>query len=132
MRIATSVLLGSLLLAWAISVAAEVMYTIALPSGRSLEIAAADGSLRFTVTPYAGQGGYAAWSWSPIGLRTLLGEFQWGRSDWFAFQIACPFTVLLTAALPVAVGAQTRFRFPLSLWLAYTTLIAAQCAYYLR
>lgn len=43
-----------------------------------------------------------------------------------------PIPVLLTLVSPIAVGCLTRFRFPLWSYFAWTALVAAELAYYLR
>jgi hypothetical protein len=43
-----------------------------------------------------------------------------------------PFPIMITVILPVAIGSVTCFRFRLWHYLAYTTLVAVELAYYLR
>jgi hypothetical protein len=43
-----------------------------------------------------------------------------------------PIPMLLTVLLPIAAGALIRFRFPLWSYFAWTTLVAAEVAFYLR
>lgn len=47
-------------------------------------------------------------------------------------EISCPLPFLLTALAPLAVGSLTRFRFSLWPYFAWTALVAAELAYYLR
>jgi hypothetical protein len=46
--------------------------------------------------------------------------------------LALPIPLALTAMLPTVVAPFTRFRFPLWFYFAWTTLVAAELAYYLR
>lgn len=46
--------------------------------------------------------------------------------------LCLPIPMLLTVLLPIAVGALIRFRFPLWSYFAWTTLVAAEVAFYLR
>jgi hypothetical protein len=55
-----------------------------------------------------------------------------GSSLGSAWRANLPFLLLLTLLLPPAVGPFTHFRFPLWSYFAYTALLAAELAYYLR
>jgi hypothetical protein len=46
--------------------------------------------------------------------------------------IACPIPMVATLLLPLAVGCLTRFRFPLWSYFVWTSLVAAELAYYLQ
>jgi hypothetical protein len=48
------------------------------------------------------------------------------------YEISFPIPVLLVLLAPLAFGAFTSFRFPLWSYFAYTALVAAELAYYLR
>ena len=62
-----------------------------------------------------------------------LGFFAFRQDDmYYVILFACPISCLLTWLLPFAVSPFTRFRFPLWSYFAWTALIAAELAYYLR
>jgi hypothetical protein len=44
--------------------------------------------------------------------------------------VAVPISCVITALLPLAVGAFTRFQFSIRMWFVWSALIAVQCAYY--
>jgi hypothetical protein len=72
---------------------------------------------------------------SPLTLKSCLGYLRFsarGSSLGSAWRANLPFLLLLTLLLPPAVGPFTRFRFPLWSYFAYTALLAAELAYYLR
>jgi hypothetical protein len=46
--------------------------------------------------------------------------------------LVCPIVFAITLLLPFAVAPFTRFRFPLWSYFAWTALVAAELAYYLR
>jgi hypothetical protein len=60
-----------------------------------------------------------------------LGEYElfWHNGD---IIIGVPMAVIISLLLPLAVGPFTHFRFPLWSYFAYTALVAAELAYYLR
>jgi hypothetical protein len=75
--------------------------------------------------------------WSPDTGENLLGQFQLYRfSDdelcRYDSNIALPILMVLSAILPLAILLAVRFRFPLWSYFAWTALIAAELAYYLR
>jgi hypothetical protein len=47
-------------------------------------------------------------------------------------EAALPIPVMLTLVIPLSVAPFTRFRFPLWSYFAWTALVAAELAYYLR
>jgi hypothetical protein len=63
-----------------------------------------------------------------------LGSYMLGRSVWFppVDIVELPIPALLTVLFPLAIGPFTRFRFPLWSYFAWTALVAAELAYYLR
>jgi hypothetical protein len=52
------------------------------------------------------------------------------RRDWF--YVSVPIPGILIALSPISIGCLTRFRFPLWSYFAWTALVAAELAYYLR
>ena len=77
-----------------------------------------------------------------VGLLSMgwLGDFDYatreqhvGRNQWCSeHHFRMPIPVFFPVLLPVAVGCFTRFRFPLWSYFAWTALVAAELAYYLR
>jgi hypothetical protein len=57
---------------------------------------------------------------------------HWWRGPYWRVLIQVPIPVLLTALLPFAIAPFVRFRFPLWQWLAFTTMVAAELAFYLK
>jgi hypothetical protein len=64
--------------------------------------------------------------------RSLVGHFEYSRLETYFVGTACPIAFVLTILAPCAVGPFTRFRFPLWSYFAWTALVAAELAYYLR
>jgi len=63
----------------------------------------------------------------------LLGELYINHWEYNgSWEIGCPILLLCTAVLPLGVGPFLSFRFRLWHYLAYTTLVAVELAYYLR
>jgi hypothetical protein len=74
---------------------------------------------------------------TPATVENLLGQFQLYRfSDdelcRYDSNLALPIPMVLSAILPVAILLAVHFRFPLWSYFAWTALIAAELAYYLR
>jgi hypothetical protein len=75
--------------------------------------------------------------WLEVGNGFALGEFRyinvcvqtWPRYVRYA-ELMIPISCFITLLLPLAIGPFIRYRFRLWMWLAYTALIAAECAYY--
>jgi hypothetical protein len=64
---------------------------------------------------------------------SLTGRIQYVRYIYFdCFLVACPTSLLLTLSLPLGMSHFTHFRFPLWSYFAWTALVAAELAYYLR
>jgi hypothetical protein len=63
--------------------------------------------------------------------RWWLGSFRFDLSSW-GINGRLPVPAILTMSLPVVIGCLTRFRFPLWSYFAWTALVAAELAYYLR
>jgi hypothetical protein len=63
-----------------------------------------------------------------------LGDFLLARGVLFPpiNEAALPIPVMLTLVIPLSVAPFTRFRFPLWSYFAWTALLAAELAYYLR
>jgi hypothetical protein len=61
----------------------------------------------------------------------IFGEL-YDHSYYPFFVIGVPIPLLLTALIPLSIGPFTGFRFPLWSYFAWTALIAAELAYYLR
>jgi predicted DNA repair protein MutK len=58
----------------------------------------------------------------------LLPRLNFGGS----WAVVVPFALLITALFPLAIGPFLSFRFRLWHYLAYTSMIAVELAYYLR
>lgn len=63
--------------------------------------------------------------------RFYIGRFHLSRTAFWQ-TVILPAPVLLPVLLPIAIGCLVQFRFPLWSWFAWTGLIAAELAYYLR
>jgi hypothetical protein len=68
-----------------------------------------------------------------LGMRSFFGKFFFDANDagWFGSRTGTvPALVLATALLPVVLGSFTGFRCCLWHYFAWTTLVAAELAYY--
>lgn len=65
----------------------------------------------------------------PLRLLDATGIFNI-QSQQAGTVFAVPIPCVITALLPLAVGAFTRFQFSIRMWLAWSALIGIQCAYY--
>jgi hypothetical protein len=66
----------------------------------------------------------------PLRATNITGDFNIHtvRNN---FVCAIPICCLITALLPLAVGAFTRFQFSIRMWIGWTAIIAVQLAYFL-
>jgi hypothetical protein len=67
---------------------------------------------------------------SPFGNLGYLRGTEVGCQD--DHYVDCPILLVITCLLPLTCGCLTRFRFPLWSYFAWTALLAAELAYYLR
>jgi hypothetical protein len=137
-------LCGLLVVAWMVSLFGHCWFVYVSPYGHHR----GDGTLDF----YAVEAGfglgtarafYGAGEYDKPGLHFRF-RFQWewagtewlGRltqpSDFSFYGGLLPIPLLLTFVLPPSLAPFTRFRFPLWSYFAYTALLAAELAYYLR
>jgi hypothetical protein len=79
---------------------------------------------------------HSGWSMSQPSIVEILGsagyEKQTVWEDEYSIHLRIPLPALLSCVLPLACGCLTRFRFPLWSYFAWTALLAAELAYYLR
>jgi hypothetical protein len=70
-----------------------------------------------------------------INARSIMGELSVRRipapHERNIFRIVVPYSLLLSALLPIAIGAFNGFRFGLRSWIAYMTLLSVELAYFL-
>lgn len=70
----------------------------------------------------------------PYSLATTMGgEFSFRQGELRGgrvMRLAIPIPWIITALLPLAVGAFTRFRFSLAMWLIWVTILGFECACY--
>jgi hypothetical protein len=59
-------------------------------------------------------------------------EFHQYQGDSYPYDASIPISWIVTGLLPLSVGILNRFRFPLWSYFAWTALVAAELAYYLR
>jgi hypothetical protein len=144
-------LCGLLVVAWVVSLFVEVAVEYQFGSGR-WSVYPVDGDLNLHVVQSVGDhanlyGNTIGWSVRTLGRVDrfhFVGHFI-GGYDKLYFQepdsyeddvshlyCSLPIPLLLTVLLPLASGCLSRFRFPLWSYFAWTALVAAELAYYLR
>jgi hypothetical protein len=138
-----AMLCGLLVVAWVVSFACEV--TVRFPTAKgdgSVGIENACFTIRHTQHEEVWIGillttekqGWTLKTQSPTRLtrlRDVWGSFQFDQNASYV-RLQMPIPGLIVLALPLALGPFTRFRFPLWSYFAWTTLVAAGLAYYLR
>jgi hypothetical protein len=138
-----AVLCGLLVVAWPVSwfVAAGVSYRFG--NGQvNLEIWGSHLDYVYNRTKQPQTRLSAEWTKPLLDRRYLLGhlthvatpphnQFVGGRV-YFRRGIFLPLPLLITVLLPLSIAPFTRFRFPLWSYFAWTALLAAELAYYLR
>jgi hypothetical protein len=125
-----AVLCGLLVVAWVVSCIFEVGPLARLPAGPhrlvlGVDHGSVDCSLVFAPL--------SKWSFvlfpslfrRPLGLLRFFAEED-------GYCLLLPIPMLLTLGTPLVVGPFNRFRFPLWSYFAWTALVAAELAYYLR
>jgi hypothetical protein len=132
-------MMALLIAAWGIGTQLSFGLLSPLPAADTyVGIGSGAGSLTLSLN-----GGFAIRAWLyaepadwPMSAKSIFGEFQFGRVPAITpasiSYLRIPFSWLIIAILPLAVGSLTSFRFRLWHYLAYTTLICLQLAYYLR
>jgi hypothetical protein len=121
-----AVLCGLLVVAWVVTLSQEQETMLG-----NCHVALASGSLEVAYAEIAP--GFAIWLLrSPDNHHGhRLGRLTWRQGPSWHY-LSVPIPILLAFCLPVAVGCLTRFRFPLWSYFAWTALVAAELAYYLR
>jgi hypothetical protein len=123
-----AVLCGLLVVAWVVSV------NYSIESGASLVdiavgIGLADGNISLTAGIYEGLHSGARLNVYPNRFNVhYLGYFRYYPPNF----ILVPIAGILAALFPLAIGPFINFRFPLWSYFAWTALVAAELAYYLR
>jgi hypothetical protein len=141
-----AVLCGLLVVAWVVSLFFSISTCVSLPAGRESALASWEvrrGDINFQFVAGRIEDSYIDLRW--LGEADLedswLGRLEAGRATYPALQrptairaswLYLPIGVLLTLLLPLAIGIICGFRFPLWSYFAWTALIAAELAYYLR
>jgi hypothetical protein len=128
-----AVVLGLLVVAWVVS----CFFFFGAGSLRvPFSLAGADSTVRIVCSNVfpSGLEGVVVERKQPIesSARSILGCLNY-RSRWpEVISVQLPYPLLVTAVIPFAIGPYIRFRFRLWHYLAYTTLVAVELAYYLR
>lgn len=137
LRLAPAIVVGLLALAWVVGLFGRATVAFSTSYLHRVSATAADGSLTFCT-------GLAAapfpTSWRPFSRffgpgESMLGHLRYEPHPLAGYRCArleVPILVLITAVLPLAVGALTRFRFQLRHFFAFVTLFAVELALYLR
>jgi hypothetical protein len=125
-----ALLCGLLVVVWVVNLYGT--FGVTLPSSTNERLGASFHFSDFTVWKSTNQKN--AWFWSPHNedqhneaTEKWLGQLTWEKSD---SEVSIPIALLITVFLPVALGCL--FRFPLWSYFAWTALVAAELAYYLR
>ena len=125
-----AVLCGLLVVAWVVSifVPREAGVYVAECDWR---VVVANGTVGYhrSRDPFLGPGWDATYVRKHYGLHPR--GFTWLRNE-YDTDCVCPIAVMITATLPLAIAPFTRFRFPLWSYFAWTALVAAELAYYLK
>jgi hypothetical protein len=130
-----AVLCGLLVVAWVVS--GKWSFGVNFPDASGREICSSAGGGSVGVGYIQQQTN--KWFWSekyrsprhpdpPFNGSLVLND---NGSVRFAF-LTCPIPFALTVAIPLAAASLSRFRFPLWSYFAWTALLAAELAYYLR
>lgn len=127
LKVMPAVVLGLLLLAWAVS----PFQRVGLMVGRTA-FDFNEGSVRIWYDQAV-----APRYFEPLvnvsQQGSIFGRFEHSAVQGLPYEsVACPIPFVLTLLLPVAIGAVNGFRFRLWHFLAYTALMAFELAYYLR
>jgi hypothetical protein len=137
LKYTSAVVFGLLVVAWVVSLI--VRLGVFQPIGKvQVSCGIGHGTCSFGVKDFDPDF-LVGWSSYPavpsMGILYVLGSASYFTSfpdgEW-TYAANIPIPLLLTAVLPLAIGPLISFRFRLSHYLAYTALVAAELAYYLR
>jgi hypothetical protein len=131
LKFTPAVVMGLLVVVWVVSLFRQIF--LAVNFGQfNLNTAIDSGSLN-VYSDHVGGGHY-------FSIEDEAGKHIWGwplgalhfRPDGLIGDVVVPISLISTALLPLAIGTFNAFRFRLWHYLAYTALVAAELAYYLR
>ena len=138
-----AVVLGLLVLAWAVSISYRVVLFQEVEersesSPNQLVFGIGEGTVMLRLVPSARPSNKLWIRRQKERDRRVAGKFLYGNTLGFqpplarTLTLAIPFVFLTTTLLPLAIGPFINFRFRLWHYLAYTALVAVELAYYLR
>jgi len=137
LRYGPPVFLGLLIAVWLCGCLVRYGVAFAIPAtGDEVLLEVHSGTVEFALNVYflAEYGPYA--QAQRVSIERMLGYFQLRYHSGLAgrpvMELDLPLPLLITLALPLAIGSAIGFRFRLWQYLAYTALVALELAYYLR
>lgn len=125
-------LCGLLVVAWVVSTSfATIMFVNHIGGVTELQLDGGTLGLKHYYPGFEGEFVFGAGDPRP---DTMMGVLAFGTDATFAPCVYAfvPVAVVITLLLPFAVGCLSRFRFPLWSYFTWTTLVAAELAFYLR
>jgi hypothetical protein len=128
-----AVLCGLLVVAWVVSLSES--FGITLPAsepGGSWIVGFSCGSIKHCLV--FGERAFQFERYrNDVVIPSASGLGTFGQSiPWVAHETSCPISFVLTLLLPFSLAPFIHFRFPLWSYFAWTALVAAELAYYLR
>jgi hypothetical protein len=130
-----AILCGLLVVAWITSIFYQLGFSVEYTTGRTPACFFACGRL----VVYDDVDGPTGWIIKrnrdrDCKLWTTCPIFEYHQLTpvWHCWRVCCPLTFVASVLVPLAIGPFTHFRFPLWSYFAWTALVAAELAFYLR